>query len=145
MLYFSKSVVPPASSMPTTPQSTQAKRSLLARAIKNNMAQLSISLFNTGGTGAGGGAVNAASSALNRSTDDVSMLSNNCASSDVSINTDVSIDNEFDVLNESSVSELSSDRTPDSSPSRPQIRPFDADMDESMFDTSKCLLLLAYF
>lgn len=112
------------SSLPTTPQSTQAKRSLLARAIKNNMAQLSINLFNN---------------QLNRSMEDVSMLSNNCNSADVSINTDVSTDTEIDVLNESDVS---SDVTPESSPQRTNKRPvvnMDVSMAESGWRPNQCL------
>lgn len=116
---------PSQPSLPTTPQSTQAKRSLLARAIKNNMAQLSINLFG------GSSASLAATAVLNRSIDDVSMLSNNCASTaggTGDLSTDAIADVEpaspsADLNNsfQSDFSAASSITTPESSPQRKRV------------------------
>lgn len=131
-----------SSSLPTTPQSTQMKRSLLARAIKNNMAQLSINLFNNNTN------PSVTNPALNRSIDDVSMLSNNCPSSTAAAAADISIsssagDTDIEVLNESNLSDVSSSScdmmtTPESSPQRQQRMPGSSDSKAVLTDDSIC-------
>lgn len=144
-----------STSLPTTPQSTQVKRSLLARAIKNNMAsQLSINLFNTQPS-------SSSNCLLNRSIDNndaASMVSNNSAVAASTLAADISIssspgdlsgmmaDTDIEVLNESAASDTSVSSelmamamtTPEGSPTASSKRTKSQQLlDESLCGSSK--------